>query len=538
MAKNQKLNTGKIEELLCSIYLYPKSHLAVFPGQNPFDAVLLRGTTGAPYLLAVGCQVENISAAIVWATAAASDQKTVGIIAIIAAGELRKAFRRRFNGDGWDDIPDIEYYLGRNGRPAKQALLMRFPMSHDLENLFFEMHSAMRDVDGVHADEALEELCKVIYTRSFEEDSISDKTRSPLWSESFGTTEEYAAAIRTFYKDGADYDLRVFRLKIPQYERSRGVFNQPIRLSSAALAKVYKMIEEFDLAGSRTDVKGRAFQKVLGRTIRSGMGQYFTPAPLCELMVEIAAPKASDLILDPFCGSAHFLTECLKRVAAAEGKETKAFHEFAFGKLHGIEKSERMVRVAMTDMRLSGDGHSNIRCTDALLEFSNYPDIAPESFDLVITNPPFGSLLGQEAFASLGRFELARGRKSVPLEILGLERAIQFLRPGGRLAILLPDNIFSADSTRSVRNWLLDRISPRVIISLPHDAFSPFGANVKTSILFARRFQPGETRNNLREICMIEAQNLGYDATGRAIQGEDLEAVATKASAFLEKAGW
>ena len=90
-----------------------------------------------------------------------------------------------------------------------------------------------------------------------------------------------------------------------------------------------------------------------------------------------------------------------------------------------------MTRIAMTDMRLSGDGHSNIRCADALLDFDNYPDIAPDSFDIVLTNPPFGSLLGPEALAQLGTFELARGRKSVALEILGLERAIAFLRPGG-----------------------------------------------------------------------------------------------------------
>ena len=78
-----------------------------------------------------------------------------------------------------------------------------------------------------------------------------------------------------------------------------------------------------------------------------------------------------------------------------------------------------MVRVAMTDMRLHGDGHSNVRCTDSLLDFSNYPDIHPESFDLVLTNPPFGSLLGPEALARLGRFEFAQGRRNVPLELLG-----------------------------------------------------------------------------------------------------------------------
>ena len=66
---------------------------------------------------------------------------------------------------------------------------------------------------------------------------------------------------------------------------------------------------------------------------------------------------------------------------------SKSVHEFAFNRLHGIEKSERMVRIAMTDMRLHEDGHSNIRCTDALLDMQNYPDLQAESFDIVMTNP-------------------------------------------------------------------------------------------------------------------------------------------------------
>ncbi|MBK8612499.1 MAG: N-6 DNA methylase [Flavobacteriales bacterium] len=117
-----------------------------------------------------------------------------------------------------------------------------------------------------------------------------------------------------------------------------------------------------------------------------------------------------------------------------------------------------MTRIAMTDMRLSGDGHSNIRCADSLLHFDNYPDIAPDSFDIVLTNPPFGSLLGSDSLAHLGTFELARGRKTVGLEVLGLERAVAFLRPGGRLAIVLPESVFSADSTAYVRQWIRTRL--------------------------------------------------------------------------------
>ena len=109
---------------------------------------------------------------------------------------------------------------------------------------------------------------------------------------------------------------------------------------------------------------------------------------------------------------------------------SKSVHEFAFNRLHGIEKSERMVRIAMTDMRLHEDGHSNIRCTDALLDMQNYPDLQAESFDIVMTLIRFGFLLGVESLNSLPQFELNPQRKSIPLEILGLERSIQFSETG------------------------------------------------------------------------------------------------------------
>ncbi len=524
-------------DVLTKTYLFPERHLTSASFGENIEGAILIGASGAPYLAAVESIASNVNDAVEKALLFAATKKTIGIVAVFSGGKLSKAFRRRFAAEGWDEIQDIEYYvLSRNEQSSTS--LFALPISKDLEGLFFDIHSAMRDVDGMHADEALEELCKIIYTRSFEEESAKVSGQYKVLSKTFGTTEEYAAAIRAYYTEAVEYDLRVFRLKIPQYERSRGVFNQSIRLSSAALTKCYRMLEEFDLSGSQTDVKGRAFQKVLGKAVRSGMGQYFTPNPVCELMAELVEPKVSDLILDPFCGSGHFLTECLKRVADSEGKNTKTFHEFAFGKLHGIEKSERMVRIAMTDMRLNGDGHSNIRCTDSLLDFANYPDISPESFDVVITNPPFGSLLGQEALSSLGKFDVARGRKNCPLETLGLERALQFLRPGGRLAILLPDNVFSSDSTQSVRTWMLDRIVPRVIISLPNETFAPFGANVKTSVLIARKMRVGEHRGDSKNVQMIQAQNVGYDATGREIQGSDLLAVAAAAKSFIKKEGW
>ncbi len=552
-----------LRDILATKYLYTEErfdsrttelNLELFPDCQVSEAFTFNTRGGRPFLMAIACPAALHSQAMECASKQILASETLGLL-VLAADDAPQIefYRRKFDSDKFDRIPEIEYYF--KGAIGAQSVLFEepaeykisnvpapdkslLPLSNKLENLFFEIHSCMRDIDGVHADAALEELCKLIYVKAFVEEHSSSIPECPVHSRDFGSTEEYAATVRGLYRESIDYDMRVFRLKIPQYDRSRGVFRDPIRLSSAALVKSFQLIENYSLTQSKADVKGRAFQKVLGRAIRSGMGQYFTPGGICEFMVSVVKPRVHHLILDPFCGSGHFLSLSLASVANEVKSTSKEFHEFAFGKLHGIEKSDRMTRIAMTDMRLSGDGHSNIRCADSLLDFANYPDISPDSFDLVLTNPPFGSLLGAEALSQLGSFELARGRKTVALEILGLERAIGFLRPGGRLAIVLPESIFSADSTSYVREWLRTKVKVRAIVSLPIETFSPFGANVKTGVLFARKWKPGEITSTHYKVCMLKIETVGYDASGRPKAVDDLGQASSTLEQFLKTEGW
>lgn len=502
-----------------------------------------------PFLLAAAGGNLTELAQIVCSYALETSTIGIAIVSNVDATTL-EIYKRNFEAGKFERITDLEYYFRKNDNNQLLLLeelveynevdamgLKQFPITNKLENIFFEVHSAMRDIDGLHADGALEELCKVLYTKYYSEEHPNNN-EGRIHSSEFGSTEEFAAALRGLYEEAIDYDMRVFRLKIPQYERSRGVFREPIKLSSAALNKSFQLLENYSLGKSGTDIKGRAFQKVLGKAIRSGMGQYFTPSQIGEFIVSVVQPKIQHLILDPFCGSGHFLSLSLRYISNETSVTSKEFHEFAFGKLHGIEKSDRMTRIAMTDMRLQGDGHSNIRCSDALLPFENYPDIAPDSFDVIMTNPPFGSLLSSNALAGLGHFELARSRKNIPLELLGLERALQFLRPGGRLAIVLPDSVFNADSNAFVRRWLTQKTKIRGIVSLPIETFSPFGANVRTGILFARKWKIGETVDDNYPVCVVKVESVGYDASGRQKSDQDLTAAAEQLNGFIKTNGW
>lgn len=480
-------------------------------------------------------------------------------IGLITDGDRTKILRKKIDPNDFEYIADLPSY-GMDVRVRTQLVReipdpttgrstgLR-PISNDYERVLFDCHSAARDVDGLHADEALDEICKILYTKIYDErQTTKQEVGTPFRFQTYGASNpsEAASNIRLLYEEARNADIEVYSKRIPGYERSRGVFKSQIRLSDAALFRVVERLQEFSLIDSAADVKGRAFQKVLGPAIRAGMGQYFTPDPIVEIAVNVIAPKAEDLILDPFCGSGHFLTKALQYVVAQQGAQltAHALHEFKFFHLHGIEKSDRMVRIAMTDMMLNDDGHTNVRNQDALLTFDNYPDITalrdddsadPAVFDLVLTNPPFGSVMRQETLEVIGRFELGHGRKSLPLEVLGLERSIQFLKPGGRLAIVLPEHLMKGKNATFVRQWLTGAVSMKGIFFFPEEAFTPYGAMVKTCLCIMQKRSPGETPSPDEKVFLCEVENLGYDATGRAKAGSE---VAEVVQAFREKVSW
>jgi type I restriction enzyme M protein len=473
---------------------------------------------------------------------------TAGIGVIAETGTNKKRWlRRRFDRVEFEYISEYclfgadvrigetNWVYQHNGTSGNRQLEL---LSERVENGFFEIHSYFRDLDGLHFDEALDELCKILYVKLYDEEQTISGQSYKMQTRLYSNIDECAADIRMLYNEAVSYDNRVFEMKIPGYSRSRGVFATPIRLSNVALVKAVEALQSYHLGHSTFDIKGRAFQKVIAPTIRAGMGQYFTPNSIARFVSKALCPTVRDLIIDPFCGSGHFLTTCLDIVRLEHGAEGKLFHEFAFGKLHGIEKSERMVRIAMTDMRLHGDGHSNIRCADALLEFSNYPDLKPDSFDIVLSNPPFGSILTSATMKQLGFFELSSGKNNVPLEIIGLERCVQLLRPGGRMGIVLPDGIVANRNTAYVRDWLMKFVKIRAVVSLPLETFTPFGASIKTSVLILRKWEIGETKSNTYPVFLARIDNVGYDATGRSKSSSDLAEAAEAFNKFITKHGW
>lgn len=468
-------------------------------------------------------------------------------IGLVTDGDRVKTLRKKIDPNDFEYIADLPAF-GLESRVRVQ-LVREIPansegrstglrlLENEYERVLFDCHSAARDVDGLHADEALDEICKVIYTKIYDERFTTKQPQGTVFRfQTYGASNasEVASNIRVLYEEARNADIDIYSKRIPGYERSRGVFKTQIRLSDAALYRVVERLQEFSLIDSKADIKGRAFQKVLAPAIRAGMGQYFTPDPIVGLAVAVLNPRADDLILDPFCGSGHFLTRALQHVIDNQGKDLTQhdLHEFKFFHLHGIEKSDRMVRIAMTDMMLHDDGHTNVRNQDALLSFDNYPDIIalrddgqedPALFDIILTNPPFGSIMRQETMEMIGRFVMGHKKKSLPLEILGLERSIQFLRPGGRLGIVLPEHLMKGKSARFVRKWLESVAKIKGIFFFPEEAFTPFGAMVKTCLCIIQKLPEGKEPRADDKTFLCEVENLGYDATGRAKAGSEIQ---------------
>lgn len=491
---------------------------------------------------------------------AATHTATVGLV---THGKETKILEKKIDPNDFKYIPDIPSYDAKN--VSYKSVLLRTvdpremsegrqtgltPISHKLDSILFDCHSIIRDVDGLHDDEALDELSKVIFTKIFDERETcrsAEGTKFRFQIYGAANTEEIASNIRDLYEDARNYDLTSNSQKVIGYERSRGVFKSQIRLSSNALVRIVEKLQNYSFIDSPTDVKGIAFQRVLGAAIRAGMGQFFTPHEVVKLIVSIVKPNPADLILDPFCGSGHFLTSSIDYIETnfADSLDDYSKFDFRFNRLHGIEKSDRMVRIAMTDMMLHGDGHTNIRNTDAFLSFDNYPDIvalgedgkdSPAVFSKILTNPPFGSIMQGEIGEIIGRFNIGAGKKALPLEYLAIERCLSFLKPGGVMAVVLPDGIMNNTNAQFARSWVMNRAKVKATISLPLEAFAPFGTQTKTSILILEKPSDGEMITNDYPVFMGNVDDLGYDATGRPTDSTDIEQI-IKAWEEFEKTG-
>lgn len=371
---------------------------------------------------------------------------------------------------------------------------------------------------------AFGELCKLIFVK------ISDE-RKPR-----KTGEPYDFQIRT-HEAPTQLASRLRSLYAESRSRDPEVFSEDIKVPDGALRSIVSQLEGIDLSSTELDVKGLAFERFMDSFFKGDFGQYFTPREVVEFIVDLVKPSEEDLVLDPACGSGGFLLQCLDYIRTA-GEEffqpgtkesERQWRRFAEKHLFGIEINDEITRVAKMNMILHDDGHSNIVGADALERFpalqNENSKLKPQSFDLILTNPPFGAQVLASERGYLPGYDLAwsdsksgdrRLRKGQKTEILFIERIWEFLKPGGRTAIILPDGILTNQSLQYVRDFIIDRFRLLAVISLPSTAFTHYGAGVKASVIFAERRQDGLFPSDDERVFMAQVEEVGYDAVGRA----------------------
>ena len=392
--------------------------------------------------------------------------------------------------------------------------------------------------------EAFGELCKIIFVKI--NDEINRKKGEP-----------YEFQIKTHESSGKLYE-RIQSIYEEQQQREPDVFTDTIKIDAATLRTIVSHLEGINLSDTDLDTKGVAFETFMDGFFKGHFGQYFTPREVINFMVNMMQPQNNERVLDPACGSGGFLLHALDYVrneASAYHDDPinrfKHWHDFAKDLLFGIEVNEEIARVAKMNMILHDDGHTNVISADALQELdhlrerSGNNEFKEGSFDLILTNPPFGAKVSLSEQPYLENYELGnqtsktgrkRPRKNQRTEILFLERIWAFLKPAtGRAAVIIPDGILTNSSLQEVRDFLLECFQIKAIVSLPQMAFAHFGAGVKASIVFLRRRDEGEKLSDDEPIFMAIAERIGYDATGRKDSINDLKIICEEYRRFSDE---
>lgn len=393
---------------------------------------------------------------------------------------------------------------------------------NELTRIFKQAHDALWAGGKRNPAEAFDELDKLIFCKIWDE-RIKRKNGDPynfqIFSDDKGDALKHR--IHDLYLEGRKKDAEVFK--------------EDIRLSNAELQTVVGYLAATNLNKTDLDSKGRAFETFMTGFFRGEFGQYFTPRKIVQFIVDALPINNDSIVLDTSCGSGGFLLHALDKVRKQADRKAKEgyfdpatpegykehfdfWHDFAEHNLYGIEISEGIARTAKMNMIIHDDGHTNViasdglEAIDTLRERSKNKGFKENGFDYIITNPPFGSkvkfaekrylenyALGKKGIdwidAKINNVNLLREttRDQQTTEVLFIEQCHRFLKPGGMLAMVIPDSILTNSSMQYVRNWIEEHWRIVAVVSLPQFAFAANGAGVKSSVLFLKKYNAATT---------------------------------------------
>lgn len=487
-------------------------------------------------------------------------------------GDDRFCFAKRQDGKGgwvFEEIIEIPAF-GQTEEdaqhPDRKSLVVA--TADNLLFAFRRCHNYIAAHEGKQKTEAFWELLKLIFTK------IEDE-RSPKLNFYATPSERTNTTLASSAKKRIE---ELFQTKV--VKKYPGIFeerDQVIDLKPSVVAYVVTQLQSFSLLLSPVDVKGVAYEEIVGSNLRGDRGEFFTPRNACRMAVEMLDPQPGERVLDPSCGTGGFLITAMNHALAVIERDHRAQwsdptngsdlereelfksrSEYLRECLFGIDLNPALVRAAKMNMVMNNDGSGGLWQANTLVNPHSWPTtlrdrIPVGSIDVIVSNPPFGANIPVDDEDTLSQYDLAavwdqkddgeyeirldkQGRavlqKSQPPEILFIERALQLLKPGtGRMAMVIPNGILNNPGLVYVRRWILRHAQILAVVDMDRDLFQPKN-DTQTSMVLMRRLDAAEeaiaNTNGLDyPIFMAVAEKIGHDKRGNVIYrrtatGEDL----------------
>ena len=455
----------------------------------------------------------------------------------------------------FEEVPDIPQFGREDEAEDRPRFDQLKPATSDaLLFAFRRCHNYIAGNQGLQKPQAFWELLKLIFCKIHDE-SNNDEVEFYAVAKERNSVNGRAKVVKRiaglFAEVRADFSS-IFRK------------HEELDLKPDVLAYLVSQLQMYSLLESDVDVKGRAYEEIVGSNLRGDRGEFFTPRNACAMAVAMLDPGETDIVMDPACGTGGFLITAMNhvidkikaaelekwgnKVERAERAARSRIQRYAKKYIWGVDFNPDLVKASKMNMVMNNDGAGGLFQGNSLVSPALWDDDFRRKklmgrVDLLFTNPPFGSKIPVSDTNILEQFELGHIwdydgesdqwtktetlHKSQPPEILFIERCVQFLKPGGRMAIVLPDGILGSPGLGYVREWILRNTRILASIDMHPDTFQPF-VSIQTSILIMERktddligVEGAAGRINDYPVFMAVANHIGHDKRGNVTYVRD-----------------
>lgn len=385
-----------------------------------------------------------------------------------------------------------------------------------LKGLILEMEDEVLANAGA---DVFEEMFKLIFAKLYDElKSGRDKSRF-LHFRNYGDTEtELKEKIQTIFDQAK--------------KEWEGVFSEDakINLTPSHLSVCVSSLQDVKLFNSNLDVVDEAFEYLVNKSSKGEKGQYFTPRYVIDMCVKMLNPQEHETMIDTAAGSCgfpvHTIFHVWKQIMQEEGKEeshlftidkkTGRYADYVQEKVFAIDFDEKVVRVGRTLNLIAGDGETNVLHMNTL-DWERWSDKTNDidwrsiydkgwrrleklraeknsnrefEFDILMANPPFAGDVKETRILSkydLGKNDKGKAQNKVGRDILFIERNLDFLKSGGRMAIVLPQGRFNNSSDKAIRDYIAQHCRILGVVGLHGNVFKPH-TGTKTSVLLVQKW--------------------------------------------------